>query len=312
MPMAAPAHVLVRHLHPDPIMSDSPDKSKRPEEAPAKQSPLAEAAAEHPKGFLMGLREWADALIIAFVFAMFIRTFVVELFKIPSGSMTPTLLGDFVAEGPAVDASGQSSQYLLVRDRQSDQVQVFRKDSKGFYAYEGGRSIVTLTTSQRDLLERNLHLEEHRIFVNKFAYWFREPDRGDIVVFRVPFGKEPRSYERDGHRFDVRQFNRNMAVYVKRAVAFGGETVEVDADHRLRIDGKVVESPTIFQQLRYYVDNLRLRTFEVKVQPNQVFMFGDNSDNSLDSRYWDGVPIENLRGKAFFRYWPLKKWSFLD
>ncbi|MCX7718371.1 MAG: signal peptidase I [Candidatus Sumerlaeaceae bacterium] len=262
-------------------------------------------------GILMGMREWLDALIIAFVLAMFIRTFVVELFKIPSGSMTPTLLGDFVAEGIAVDSRGQSNQYLLVRDRTADSAQVFRRNGRGHYQYEGRQWLGALTASQRELLERDLHLEEHRIFVNKFAYWFRKPARGDIIIFRVPFDRRPRVYERDGHTFRVSAFNRAQAVYVKRAVAFDGELVEIGPGGRLVVNGEEVTEPPIFQELRYTLQPPGTREFSVRVPPGTLYAFGDNSDNSQDSRWWDGVPYENLRGKAFFRYWPARKMSFL-
>ncbi len=288
------------------------DNKRRGDERPRGEDPLRELAEgeEEGQGFLASLREWADALVFAFVLAMFIRTFVVELFKIPSGSMSPTLLGDFVAEGPANDHNNQSGWYLMIKDRGSDSVQVFHKNSKSVFEYEGRQAIVTLTTSQRDLL-RLLHLEEHRIFVNKFAYWFRKPDRGDISVFRVPFQKDPGEYERNGHIFPVKPFNRNQGVYVKRVVGFGGEELMIDPDQRLRVNGEVVREPVVFERLRYNTTD-RTPEYSVKVPEGQVIMFGDNTDNSEDSRYWGGVPLDNLRGKAFFRYWPLKKWSFLN
>jgi signal peptidase I len=274
---------------------------------------LREAAAEthHGRGVLVHLREWLDALVFAFVLAMFIRTFVVELFKIPSGSMSPTLLGDFVAEGAANDPNGQSGWYLLIRDRGSDTVQVFHKDARSHYEYEGRQSIMALTNSQRELLNSNLHLEEHRIFVNKFAYWFSKPDRGDIIVFRVPFTREGSVYERNGRAFKVEPYSRSRGVYVKRLVGFGGEQVEIGEDGRLVVDGKVVREPGVFEQRRYNTTDLT-PVYSVRVPPGEVVMFGDNTDNSQDSRYWGGVPYENLRGKAFFRYWPARKRTFLN
>lgn len=262
-------------------------------------------------GFLAVLREWLDALVFAFVLAMFIRTFAVELFKIPSGSMSPTLLGDYVAEGIAVDETARQRYYLLVLERGSDLVQVFRKDEgTGRYVYEGKRWRGSLTPSQLSLIEREGHLEEHHICVNKFAYWFDKPQRGDIVVFRVPFKSEPTTYSRNGATFRVQAYNRAQGVYVKRAVAFDGEFAEIDAEKRLRIDGKVVDQPEFFKYHRYEIP--QTIEYAVKVPEGQMLVFGDNTGNSYDSRFWGGLPYENLRGKAFFRYRPLKKIGFLN
>jgi signal peptidase I len=264
-----------------------------------------------PKGILAHLRDWMDALVFAFVLAMFIRTFGVELFKIPSGSMSPTLLGDYVAEGIAVDDNARQHRYLLILDRGTDLAQVFRKDDDSeHYTYEGKRWRGALTTSQRNLIERDVHLEEHHIFVNKFAYWFRKPDRGDIVVFRVPFKARPAPYTRDGHTFAVSPYNRYQGVYVKRVVAFGGELAEINADHRLTIDGEVVTEPEFFRHQKYEIPVTV--NYSVQVPEGQALVFGDNTGSSSDSRYWGGLPYENLRGKAFFRYRPVKKTGFLN
>jgi len=273
-------------------------------------SPASERAQERG-GILVHLREWLDALIFAFVLAMFIRTFAVELFKIPSGSMSPTLLGDYVAEGVAVDETAQPRRYLLIWERGTNLVQVFRKDeSSGRYQYQGKRDRRNLGYL-RDLFERDLHLEEHHICVNKFAYWFTKPERGDIVIFRVPFRKQPSTYTRNGHTFTVQAYNRYQGVYVKRAVAFDGEHVEIDRDRRLLINGETVTTPEFFRYQRY--DIPETLTYSVDVPQGQLLVFGDNTANSYDSRYWGGLPYENLRGKAFFRYRPFpNKVGFLN
>lgn len=285
-------------------------RTSDPQVSPRRWVP-EEPEESHGRGVLGVLREWLDALVFAFVLAMFIRTFAVELFKIPSGSMSPTLLGDYVAEGIAVDENARQRYYLLIVERVGDLVQVFRKDeSTGRYVYEGKRWRGALTPSQLSLIERELHLEEHHICVNKFAYWFTKPSRGDIVVFRVPFKRKASYYERNGYRFQVQPYNRYQGVYVKRAVAFDGELAEIDADKRLRINGKVVEDPAFFKYQRYEIPNTV--DYSVKVPEGQMLVFGDNTGNSYDSRFWGGLPYENLRGKAFFRYRPLKKLGFLN
>lgn len=288
------------------------DGTEAAQTAPRDALREAAGADEGGHGVLAVMREWADALVFAFVLAMFIRMFVVELFKIPSGSMTPALLGDFIAEGVAADTNRQSGWYLIVADRGSDTVQVWRRDNREDMIYEGRRHAMALTPSQRELLNRNLHLEEHRIFVNKFAYWFRTPDRGDVAVFRVPFKAKASTYERNGHVFKVKPFNRYQAVYVKRVAAFGGEQVEMGPEGHLFINGEELTEPRVFSTLRYNATEYTPGNYSVSVPEGQVVMLGDNSDNSEDSRYWGGVPYENLRGKAFFRYWPVRKWSFLN
>lgn len=263
--------------------------------------------------FLGYLREWLDALIIAFVLAMFIRTFVVELFKIPSGSMSPTLLGDVIAEGNAFDREGKPGFFLLVVNRQKPEVQIFRKDDEGHYRYEGQHPLHLLTDSQSLMLHREQHLEEHRIFVNKFAYWFKPPERGDIIVFRVPFKLNPRpdeGYLRNGVRFNAQEYRRSQSVYVKRCVGLPGERIQIQ-DGQLLVNGEPVKDSPAIARTTYNTTEVT-PTYDVMVPEGTVLAFGDNSDNSADSRYWGPLPMENLRGKAFLRYWPWRKIRFLN
>lgn len=256
------------------------------------------------------MREWADALVIAFVVAMFIRMFVVELFKIPSGSMSPTLLGDWVAKGTAADREGNSHEYLLIVDPM-EYVQIFQQQADGHYQYQGKHPRFALTASQQVLLTTDVHREEHRILVNKFAYWFKQPDRGDIVIFRVPFKSEPYVYSRNGIDIPGHPYNRDESVYVKRAVAFGGEQVSIGPDQHLYVNGKPVTDPEIISKLQY-LSPAGSPPYDITVPKEHLVVLGDNSDNSLDSRYWGPLPENNLRGKAVLRYWPLNLLRFLS
>jgi signal peptidase I len=153
------------------------------------------------------LREYAESVGTAVLIALLLRSFVVEAFKIPSGSMIPTLeVGD-------------------------------------------------------------------HIFVSKFIYDFRKPERGDVIVFKYP---------------------PNPSIdYVKRVVAVAGDRVEIKAG-RVWVNGSTAAAgeadcpsgahwacngPTIVPQ-------------------DHVFVMGDNRNDSEDSRFWGFVPLKLIKGEA--------------
>lgn len=182
-------------------------------------------------------REYYEAILVAVAFTLFARTFVVQAFKIPSGSM-----------------------------------------------------------------EDNLLIGDH-LFVNKFIYaphWdtplhrllpYRDVRRGDVVVFKFP--QDP---QRD---------------FIKRAVAVGGDQVEIRAK-RLYVNGQpennpraVFKDPSVLPPSPYLPDDRRYRDFfgPYQVPPDHVFCLGDNRDNSYDSRFWGSVPRSYFKGRAFIIYW---------
>jgi len=178
------------------------------------------------------IREYAEAIILALILALFIRTFVVQAFKIPSPSMVPTLLvGD----------------HILVN-----------KFLFGFRVPFADGKIIAI----------------------------REPERGDVIVFRYP---------RD-RKLD----------FIKRAVAVGGETVEV-REKQVFINGEAVE----FEQAVFLDEGSLLTgrdTFgPVTVPEGKVFVMGDNRDNSNDSRFWGFVDLKDVKGKAMVIYWSWNK-----
>ena len=175
------------------------------------------------------VREWVESIIIAFVLAMIIRTFLVQAFKIPTGSMRTTLL------------------------------------------------------------------EGDLILVNKFIYGakipftdlnlpaVRQPGRGDVVVFIYP--ENPKKD------------------FIKRLVAVEGETVEIE-NGTIFVDGQPLLD-TVFSQ-RYYYNRGEFgqEGKKIVVPKNSIFVLGDNSASSQDSRFWGFVPRKNILGKAILIYWP--------
>jgi signal peptidase I len=127
-----------------------------------------------------------------------------------------------------------------------------------------------------------------RVLANRFIYHFKDPARGDIVVFETP----PAARARCGAG----------GTFVKRLIGLPGERVELRLDHGLSyvyIDGRKLNEPYIATNRR---DSRGPETFQVP--QGQYFMMGDNRSQSCDSREWGSVPRQNLIGEVFATYWP--------
>lgn len=243
---------------------ESPEGSSEPDsfdqEPPEEASPVA------------AIVDQVVTLVIAIAIALAIRQFLVEPFRIPSGSMFPT---------------------LLVGDH---------------------------------------------LFVNKLAYGprlpfvdarlpgWREPERGDVVVFEVA-----RPLDRRGAR-DIMPVDRApdgtpTEDFVKRLVGLPGDTIQWRRG-QLFVNGEEVPMHPVLER---FVDDdgqvyemawqdlgecrhaildgprptrdPRFDRGTYVVEPGRYFMMGDNRDNSNDSRGWGTVRLEELKGPAFILYW---------
>lgn len=119
-----------------------------------------------------------------------------------------------------------------------------------------------------------------RLLVTKLIYHFKDPQRGDIIVFRPP--------DQIGAKDDL----------VKRLVAIPGDKVEIKKG-QLYVNDKVQREPYLHAAMNYEFG-------PVVVPPNSYFVMGDNRNNSYDSHLW-GVWLtrDHLIGKALCIYWPL-------
>jgi signal peptidase I len=133
-----------------------------------------------------------------------------------------------------------------------------------------------------------------RVLANRFIYHFRDPQRGDVIVFETP----PAAKTKCGAG----------GTFVKRIIGLPGERVQM----RLRrgaayvyIDGKRLDEPYIQKDRR---DIGPADTYRVPL--GHYFVMGDNRSQSCDSRVWGSVPRKNVIGKVFMTYWPPQRISF--
>lgn len=133
-------------------------------------------------------------------------------------------------------------------------------------------------------MKPTLH-EGQFILVNKLAYrpGLGEFKRGDVVVFHYP-----RNPEED---------------YIKRLIGLPGDTVMIQ-DGKVFVNGQMLDEPYIAAAPAYN------NTWSVP--EGQLFVLGDNRNQSSDSHSWGFVPIENVVGKAMVVYWPLAELKLLN
>ena len=176
-------------------------------------------------------REYTEAIIIAVILALFIRTFVIQAFKIPSGSMLPTL---------------QIGDHLLV--------------NKFIYGIRVP-------------------------FTGKVLVPIKNPEHGDVVVFRFP---EDRSVD-----------------YIKRVIGVPGDRIEIK-NKKLIVNGKRVDDPHAHFTSAVMLpssQNPKENFGPIEVPEGKFFVMGDNRDNSYDSRFWGYVDNTDVLGKALIIYW---------
>jgi len=330
-------------------------------------------------------RENIEVLLVAVAVAMAIRTFFLQPFKIPTGSMQPTLFGvtsknylphdglpgdpKFViptgwervkewfegvsyvhlvarADG-TIEAISPMTTFLIFNIRQSvtiggvEHVMWFPPDygeapPGGIpLAFRAGLEPGKYYHKGDDVVKIRVSAGDH-LFVDRLSYNFRKPQRGEIVVFATAGIPEER---RDMYRVPGDQF------YIKRLVGLGAESLSLAQDHfvfgapqygaeavpvgHLVVNGQPLSASTPhfenvysysgappatktlqYQENHYYGHAMIYELSpgrEYQVATNHLFVMGDNTMSSLDSRFWGDFPAASLIGKSFFVYWPITR-----
>ena len=122
------------------------------------------------------------------------------------------------------------------------------------------------------------------VLVNRMAYRFGEPQRGDIIVFHHPT-------------------DQNKEDLIKRVIGLPGDTVKVEG-------GKVFVNGTRLKE--NYIAAAPAYTDEQTVPDGELYVLGDNRNNSSDSHAWGFVLYKDVIGKAILIYWPLKEMALIN
>jgi signal peptidase I len=344
---------------------------------------------EKPLGWL---EENVEVMFVAIVIALGLRAYYLQPFRIPTGSMQPTLNGiigtpmkkadwpgfpqrvldnvlrgrSYIHEVADTDLHIARTQEgaLAVRDTQFlhffSRSEIYLKDSNPTFfsrlfgtnpirlpapvnpCYEIGlKSTLEFASRNQGLIPKGSVICEGTIdsgdlvLVDKFSYHFRKPKRGEVFVFNTVAieGIQKRSGPQGAGSH-----------YIKRLCGVPGDTLSIQSPDLL-LDGKIAQEPGIQRVIRgegaYHINPLGYGyaspnegahngkklpqylskpgdklSLAAKARPGmrEYAAFGDNTGNSLDSRYWGSVKEFNLVGPALFSLWPVTTghWGFID
>ena len=129
-------------------------------------------------------------------------------------------------------------------------------------------------------MEPTFHNGEY-ILVDKLSYRFHSPGRGDVIVFEYP--QDP------------------SLDYIKRVIGLPGDHVVIQNDH-VYVDNVQLNEPYIAAEPDYSTSGCSY--CNVEVPKGDLFVLGDNRNNSSDSHVWGLLPIKNVIGRAMLAYWP--------
>lgn len=270
-----------------------------------------------PGRFMREVLEWLEVLVVAGALAALIMAFITVRMHVPTDSMWPTINGDrslLRADSFFVDRIT----YYFRHPKPGDIV-VFRQpravlvasvvegsiaDRAGMVAgeyvaadqYRGNLGLVDIYTEDniRDAFDA-LAIGEEVILITAEGSTYR----------LGPKSADTPSIEDLGVRF-----REKYTRYVKRLVAVGGQTVQI-RDGDIYVDGQPLEGERFDREYISNAPGLQYGVEPTLVPRDHYFMLGDNSANSLDSRYWGFVRDRRIIGVPYLRVWPLSRFSLL-
>lgn len=320
-------------------------RRQREECAKAQREIDRETARLAPPPKHAGWRENVEVLVVAIVIAAGVRAYLLQPFRIPTGSMQPTLfgiVGQSTGQPPpnplvrAFDLVVRGRAHLNVIAREDGTVASLRERTHlNFFTFtdvimDNGRTYAVF--APRDPLMKAFGVVPGRqyrageaiargymdtgdqVFVDKMSYHFFPPRRGEVFVFKTT---------------GIRAIEAGLPAgvqsqhYIKRLVGLPGDTLQISPPELL-INGEPASEPMMRKVMSCrdgYRGYANIPGFPYLSHPSATytvpqasyFALGDNSYHSSDSRYWGSVPGRNLTGRGFWVYWPLtRRWGLIQ
>lgn len=286
-------------------------KKQKKQKKPAVIIRLARKLGYHPGRVMSEVLEWIEVLAVAGALAAIIMSFITVRMHVPTDSMWPTINGDpSIAKADSFFVDRLTYHF---REPKPGDIVVFRHPEEVWVKQVSEGSIADRAGVQPNV--RLYSLNSAYVYTQAFA-------EGELASW--PEGTTLRLTTFDGTQYDLGSKTADVSTfedlgiiirercmrYVKRLIAVGGQTVQI-IDGDVFVDGERLEGERFDRD--YVIEG---RGFNFAVEPTLVpedhyFMLGDNSINSLDSRYWGFVDKRDVIGVPYLRVWPLNRFGLM-
>lgn len=286
-------------------MADQSDSQKEKATKGTPDTKSKETKAAKPKS---KSREFFDALVYAAVVAFIIKIFLFEAFRIPTGSMQNTLwVGDFLLVTKFTYGA------TTPRNIPFTDIRIPFVKLPGFHEPEKGDIIVFDFPGERDEVQSKevvnyikrcvavagdtVFIQGKKLYINGELF----PNPPNALFDNM---NRPQSFANP--RMFPKGAGWNEDWYGPLRVPKKEDKIKIDSSNFEMWKTFVMReghSISMSSDKKVLVDNAELPGGEYTVEKDYLFMMGDNRNNSLDSRYWGFLPVDNVVGKAFIIYW---------
>jgi signal peptidase I len=283
-------------------------RRKKKEKKPAWIIRLVRRYGWHPGRVMTEVLEWIEVLVVALLLAFLIISFVTVRMHVPTDSMLPTINGDpsmLHADSFFVDMIS----YYFRDPNPGDIVVFWHTESVRVKEVRDGSPAVRAGIRPGDRITR-INQTYVSGGADEILAALPEGTHVSLIVYKGP---RPQQVNLGTKSPDMQSLadlgitgREQRSRYVKRLIATGGQTVQI-VDGGVYVDGKRLEGPRFDRE--YSAVGAVYGATPTVVPEGKWFVLGDNSANSLDSRYWGFADEDDFIGEPYLRVWPLTRFG---